>query len=177
MLDRIIRAIRLEPGLYREAARSEKLMGESLLVVLAVALLSGIGNMFGADRPVFSFIAEIFNSILFGWLLWSLIAYFVGKTFFEGKSSMNELLRAVGYASAPRLLSLFAAIPCLGWVIALLGGILSLVAVVIAIREAMLFDTDKAIITAIIGFVLYLMTSAAISIVFAGLSFPFLSLF
>ncbi len=117
------------------------------------------------------------DSILFGWLLWSLVAYFVGKTFFEGKSSINELLRAIGYASAPRLLSLFAAIPCLGWLIALVGGILSLVAVVIAIRKSMLFDTDKAIITAIIGFVLYLMTSAAISIVFTGLSLPFQALF
>ncbi len=177
MLDRIIRAIRLEPGLYREVARSEKLMGESLIVVIAVAFLSGIGNMIGADKPVFSFIAEIFNSIFFGWLLWSLVAYFVGKTFFEGKSSINELLRAIGFASAPRLLSLFAAIPCLGWLIALVGGILSLVAVVIAIRESMLFDTDKAIVTAIVGFVLYLMTSAAISIVFTGLSLPFQALF
>lgn len=177
MLDRVIRAIRLEPGLYREVARSEKLMGESLIIVVAVAFLSAVGNMIGADKPVFSFIAEIVNSVLFGWLLWSLIAYFVGKTFFDGKSSINEMLRAIGYASAPRLLSLFAAIPCLGWVIALIGGILSLVAVVIGIREAMLFDTDKAIITAVIGFVLYLITSAAISILFTGFSLPFLALF
>ncbi|MAT41470.1 MAG: hypothetical protein CL609_03940 [Anaerolineaceae bacterium] len=177
MLDRIIRAIRLEPGLYREVARSEKLMGESLIIVIAVAFLGGIGSMIGADKPVFSFIAEIFNSILFGWLLWSLIAYFVGKSFFNGQSSINELLRAIGYASAPRLLSLFTAIPCLGWLIALIGGILSLIAVVIAIRESMMFDTDKAIVTAIVGFVLYLMTSAVITLVFTGLSLPFQALF
>ncbi len=61
MLDRIIRAIRLEPGLYREVSRSEKLMGESLIIVIAVAFLSGIGSMIGADKPVFSFIAEIFR--------------------------------------------------------------------------------------------------------------------
>lgn len=177
MLDRIIRAIRLEPGLYREAADNEKLMSESLIIVVAVALIGALGSVFGADRPFMSFMADLSNSILFGWLLWSLVAYFVGTAFFEGKASVNELLRAIGFASAPRILSLFAAIPCIGWLIAVIGFVLSLIATVIAIREAMRFDTDKAIVTAVIGFILYLMTSAAIQLIFSGFSMPFRALF
>jgi len=177
MIDRIIRAIRLEPGLYREVANSEKLMGESVLIILAVALLSGIGSVFNSAHPALSFFAEIFNNVFFGWVIWSLVAYFVGTAFFQGESSINQLLRAIGYASAPRLLGLFSAIPCFGWLIALAGWILSLIAVIIAIREAMKFDTDKAVITAIVGFVLYLLTSGAIRIIFSGLGMSFRSLF
>jgi hypothetical protein len=104
------------------------------------------------------------------------VAYFVGTTFFGGKSSITEMLRTFGYANAPRLLGLFAFIPCFGWIFVLLGGILSLIAGIIAIRESMEFDMDKAVITAIIGFIFYIMGSAAIRIIFSGLSLPFQSL-
>ena len=177
MIDRIIRAIKLDKLLYREVAQNESYLQESFLIVLAVALLSGLGSAFNANRPVFTFFAEISNSIFFGWILWSVIAYFIGTAFFEGNSSVNTLLRTIGYANAPRLLSFFGFIPCIGWLISLTGAVLSLIAVFIAIREAMQFETEKAIITALIGFILFLMTSAAIRIVLTGISLPFRSIF
>ncbi len=177
MIDRILRAIKLDKTLFSEVARNEFLLGESLIIVLLVAVVSGIGNMLNADQPVVALITEVMNSVLFGWLLWSVVAYFVGTAFFGGKASINEMLRALGYANAPRLLNFFAFIPCIGWIFALLGGILSLIAGVIAIRETMHFDNDKALITAIIGFILYVMSSAALRVLFSGLSLPFQSLF
>jgi hypothetical protein len=45
-------------------------------------------------------------------------------------------------------------IPCLGWIAALVGWVLSLIAGVIAIREAMEFDTVKAVITVLIAWVI-----------------------
>jgi hypothetical protein len=177
MFDRIIRAIKLDPTLYREVAKSENLLSESVIVVIIVAVVSGIGSLAGSSRPLTAFIMDLFNNLIFGWLLWSLVAYFVGTAFFDGKSSINEMLRAIGYANAPRLLGLFGFIPCVGWIIVLIGAIFSLIAGVIAIREAMEFDTDKAIITAIVGFVLYAISASAIRIVFSGLSLPFLANF
>ena len=177
MIDRIIRAIKLDKLLFREVALNENRLTESFIIVLLVAVVSGLGNAINASRPVFSFFAEITNNIFFGWILWSLIAYFIGTAFFNGNSTVNTLLRTIGYANAPRLLGFFGFIPCIGWLFALAGAILSLVAVVIAIREAMLFETEKALLTALIGFILFLMTSAAIKIVLTGLSLPFQSFF
>ncbi|PKN84420.1 MAG: hypothetical protein CVU46_14205 [Chloroflexi bacterium HGW-Chloroflexi-8] len=177
MVDRIIRAIKLDKTLFAEAAKNESLLSESLIVVVLAAVLTGIGSMINADQPILALISEIANSVIFGWLLWSVIAYFVGTFFFGGKSTINEMLRTIGFANAPRLLSLFAFIPCVGWLFVLLGGVLSLIAGVIAIRESMEFNNDKALITAIIGFILFLMSSAVLRVLFAGLSLPFQSLF
>jgi len=176
MINRIIRAIKLDRTLFSEVAHNESLLGESLIIVFLVAVVSGIGTMVNASQPIFALTTEVINSVLFGWLLWSVVAYFVGTAFFGGKSSINEMLRTFGYANAPRLLGLFAFIPCIGWLLALLGGILSLIAGIIAIRESMEFETEKAVVTAIIGFILYIMGSAAIRIIFSGLSLPFQSL-
>jgi hypothetical protein len=177
MLNRIVRAIKLDKLLFREVAQNDSYLKESFLIVLFVAIVSALGNTINSNRPVFSFLAEITNSIFFGWILWSVIAFFIGTAFFNGDSTINTLLRTIGYASAPRLLSFFGFIPCIGWLIGLAGAILSLIAVVIAIREAMHFEIEKALITALIGFILFLMTSAAIRIVLTGLSLPFLSFF
>jgi len=177
MINRIIRTIKLDRSLFSEVAHNESLLGESLIIVLLVAVVSGIGTMLNANQPIFALVTEVINSVLFGWLLWSVVAYFVGTTFFGGASSINEMLRTIGYANAPKLLSLFSFIPCIGWLFALLGGILSFIAGIIAIRESMKFDTDKAVITAIIGFILYVMGSAAIRVLFSGLSLPFQTLF
>ena len=64
------------------------------------------------------------------------------------------MMRVLGYANAPNLLGFFGFIPCVGWLIALIGWILSVIAGVIAVREAMEFDTTKAIITVVVSWVI-----------------------
>jgi uncharacterized membrane protein len=61
------------------------------------------------------------------------------------------MMRVLGYATAPRLLGLLGFIPCIGWIFPIAGWILALIAGVIAIREAMDFDTGNAIITVVIS--------------------------
>lgn len=177
MIERIFRAIKLDKTLFAEVASDKKLFTESLAIVLITAVLASVGSMINADKPIVTFVTQFINSIVFGWLLWSVIAYFIGKVFFDGDSSIEEMLRTLGFASAPRLLSLFTFIPCVGWLIALAGSLLSLIAGIIAIRESMEFSTEKALITAMIGFVLFLMSSAAIRALFIGFSLPFRAFF
>jgi hypothetical protein len=56
-------------------------------------------------------------------------------------------------------------IPCVGAIFALAGFVLSLIAAVIAIREAMDFDTGKAVVTAIIGWAIVLVISIIVGLV------------
>ena len=65
-------------------------------------------------------------------------------------------------------LGLFAFIPCVGWIIALAGWLLSLIAGFIAVREAMEFDTGKAILTVLIGWVISFAITMAVGLVFGG---------
>lgn len=172
MFDRIVRAIRLDPTLYREVADDEQYTNEAFIIVLTVSLLSAAGAAIGvamADgNPLIVFFSNLFNTILLGWLLWAVIAYYVG-TALEGKSSIMEMARTLGYANAPGLLGVFAFIPCVGWLIALAGLLLSLAAGVIAIRESMEFDTTKAVVTAVVGFVVFLVVRFTIGFVMGGI--------
>ncbi len=168
MLDRIMRAVRLDRTLYREVADNPAYMNEAVIIVVVVSLLAAVGQLitggFGA------YIIQVINGILFGWVLWAVVAYFVGAKFFGGRSSVPEMLRTLGYANAPRVLGLLGFIPCVGWVFAFAGWILSIIAGVIAIRESMEFDTTKAVITAVIGFLVFLVVSILVAIFMGGAS-------
>lgn len=180
MIERIVRAIRLDWTVFREIAEDQKAMKEAAIIVLVVTFLSAIGSAVGVTvaglgigRAVTSFFNEwLINGVLIGWIGWAIITYFVGALLFQGKTDIPEMMRVLGYASAPKLLGLFGFIPCIGWLAALAGWLLSLIAGVIAIREAMDFDTGKAIVTVVIGvvvaFVLSLITNAIFG---AGLAF------
>jgi hypothetical protein len=78
------------------------------------------------------------------------------------------MMRVLGYANAPRLLGIFGIIPCLGWIASLIGSILALIAGFIAIREAMEFDTGKAVITVLIGWVITVAITIVVGIVILG---------
>jgi hypothetical protein len=60
----------------------------------------------------------------------------------------------LGYASAPYLLGLLSFIPCVGPLFPAIGWVLALVAGVLAVREAMDFDTSNAIVTVFIGWII-----------------------
>ena len=172
MFNRILRAIKLDSSFYREVADNDSYMQESVIIVIAVAVLSGLGSMINSSRPVMVLLLQTASSLLFGWVLWSLVAYYVGTRFFHGKSSITEMLRGLGYANAPRLLSVFNFIPCIGPILSFAGVVLSVIAGVIAIRESMEFETSDAIVTALLGFLIFIVASAIIGIFVAGVFVP-----
>ena len=162
MIDRILRAIRLDWTVFREIAEDQSALTEAAIIVAVVTFLSGIGTFIGAliaDNSFGSAFLEFLNTwliygILLGWIVWAVLTYFIGTTLYQGKTDIPEMLRVLGYANAPNLLGIFGFIPCVGWLIALAGAILALIAGVIAVREAMEFDTTKAIITVVVSWVI-----------------------
>ena len=171
MVDRVMRAIKLDKDFYNEAEQDTSLDQEAMLVVIIVSLASGIGSliqgMIAGDFGAALLMAIVTIVIgIGGYYLWSYITLLVGTKFFGGDADFGEMKRTLGYAHAPRLLGLLSFIPCVGWLFPLAGFVLSLVAAVVAIREAMDFDTGKAVITAIIGWVIVLILSVIIGLVF-----------
>jgi hypothetical protein len=162
VLERILRAIRLDWTVFREIAEDRNALTEAAIIVAVVTFLSGIGAFIGAlitdatfGTAFLGFLNTwLIDGILLGWILWAVLTYFVGTMLFQGKTDIPEMLRVLGYASAPNLLGIFGFIPCVGWIIALVGMLLSLIAGVLAVREAMEFDTTKAIITVVVSWVI-----------------------
>jgi hypothetical protein len=169
MIERFFRALRLDSLFYREVAEDESLDRESTIFIILVAVIASVGELTGEGGSWLAYLGTVANSILLGWLLWAIVAWFVGKNMLNGEGSLGGMLRVLAYASAPRLLGLFAGLPLIGWLFGLAGGILSLIAGIIAIREGMSVDTGSAIIIALLGAVFYI----AVSVLIGMLTLPF----
>jgi hypothetical protein len=168
MIERITRVFRLDTPVFREIAVDSNATGEAAIIVVIVSLLSGIGA--GITGHFFSsLISQLILGVVF-WALWAVVTYFIGTLVFAGKTTIEEMLRVLGYANAPRLLGFFNFIPCVGPILSLIGAVLSLIAGILAIREAMEFDTGKAVITAVIGWVIFLILGLLVLPIF-GLGF------
>jgi hypothetical protein len=169
-----MRVIRLDPTVFREVAEDHSSMTQAAIIVIVVSLMSAIGGFIkvlmahqGFGSAVLGFFMQlVVFSILIGWIGWSVVTYFVGTTLFKGRSDIPEMMRVLGFANAPNLLGIFSFIPCVGWLISLAGAILSLIAGFIAVREAMEFDTGKAIITVLIGWVISLILNLIVGSIF-----------
>jgi hypothetical protein len=153
MIDRIVRAIRLDWTVFREIAKDRDALKEAAIIVLIATFLSALGSAANSTNFVASFFVNWIVGILSGWLLWAVITYFVGTVLFKGETTIPEMLRVLGYASAPLLLGLLGFIPCVGWLMPIVGWVLALIAGVLAVREAMDFDTGNAIVTVLISWI------------------------
>ena len=96
---------------------------------------------------------------------YGIIIFLSWPKFFGGEGDVGEVLRTLGYAYSPQVLGILAFIPCVGWAIAFVASIWSLVAGIVAIREAMDFDTGKAILTMFIGWVIVVVVTMLIGAV------------
>jgi hypothetical protein len=171
MFNRVTRAAMLDVNLYKEVEADTSLNQEALIVVILVSVLSGIGGflqgVFSGDIGA-ALLALVVGVVLgvVSYYIWAYVTYFVGTNLFGGTADAGELLRVLGYASGPRVLGVLGFIPCVGGLAGLVGAIWALVTGVIAVREALDFDTTKAVLTVIIGWVIVLVISIAVGLVF-----------
>jgi hypothetical protein len=165
IIDRMIRAARLEPQLYEEVEHDQSATGQAILVVVIGAIAAGIGALSGGiGGLIFGIIAA-----LAGWAVYAFIAYWVGTKIFKGpqtSATWGELLRTLGFANSPRVLLVLTVIPIVGIFVGLAVFIWMLLTTVIAIRQALDFDTGRAIATAVVSllaqFVIYIVVFAIV---------------
>jgi hypothetical protein len=170
MIDRVRRAAMFDVGLYQEVEADTSLNQEALIVVVLASIAAGIGGFLGGllsgdIGPAFLGLVVAAVLGVVNYYIWSYVTYFVGTSLFGGTADPGELLRVLGYASGPRVLGVLNFIPCVGWVFGLAGAIWALVAGVVAVREALDFDTTKAILTVVIGWVVILVISVIVGTV------------
>jgi len=102
------RAARLDPLLYREVADDKAATSEAILGVVLVAVDSGIGNAIASlGSGVFSGLASGIVSSPIGWAVMSFVTYLVVRAMFGSVVSYLNLLRPLGFARSPKLLTVF----------------------------------------------------------------------
>ncbi len=170
MIDRMIRAARLDVDLYEEVEANPALTQEAITVVVIIAVLNTVGSIIGSIIGPATVGMAILGGVwaLIGFFIWAWLAYFIGTRLFGGTADYGELIRTLGYAYTPNILGALSFIPCLGAILGLVGAIWALVAMVVAIRQALDFDTTKAILTVVVGFIVYLIGLFIVAFVFGA---------
>ncbi len=150
IVDRMIRAARLESQVYEEVEHDQSATGQAMLVVVIGAVAAGIGALSGG---ISGLIAGVVFALV-GWAAYAFTTYLVGAYIFKGpetECTWGELLRTLGFASSPRILLVLGIIPVIGLVIWPVVFVWWVIATVIAIRQALDFDTWRAIATAVVS--------------------------
>jgi hypothetical protein len=170
LLDRMIRAARLDAKIYTEVETDATATRQALLIVLLYSICSGIGFGFadlltlGTEYFFVRMFTVLVGALVF-WLLWSRIIYFIGTTLFRGPkepwrsiATYGELLRSIGFAATPGIVMIFAFVPFpVGGIISMVAAVWMFTATVIAVRQALDFSTGRAISTCIVAGAIYLL--------------------
>lgn len=154
LIQKMIRAARLDVHLYEEVETDTKATPEAMLVVILSSLSAGIG--LGIKGGLRGLLVGIVASLV-GWFIWALITCVIGTTLFKGpqtKSNVGELLRTLGFSASPGVIRILGFIPGMSHLVFLVAGIWSLIAMVVAVRQALDFTTARAIGTCIVGWII-----------------------
>jgi hypothetical protein len=154
-LDRIVRAAKLDVNLYEEVEADKGAMSQAMGVVVLSSVAAGIGSIgtIGTKGVIIGAITA-----LIAWYVWAYITYFIGVKILpepQTKADHGELLRTIGFSSSPGLLRILAIIPGIGGIIFMITSVWMLVAMVIAVRQALDYQsTLRAVGVCMIGWVI-----------------------
>ena len=166
LIDRMIRAAKLDVDLYEEVEADKTALLSSMMVVVLSSVAAGIGVTGKGGTHVF---LPGIVSALVGWLLWSYIVYIVGTKILptpETRADYGELLRTIGFSSSPGLIRVLGVIPGLTLIVFIVASIWMFIAMIIAIRQALDYEsTFRAFGVCIIGWII----QAIVLAIFFGL--------
>ena len=135
-LNRIYRAIKIDADLYEEVEKDKSATLQAGLVVVLSSLAAGVGAInLGASNFL---LAPIMS--LVSWYVWAYIIYLVGVKLFPEKNTKTnhgELLRTIGFSSAPGIIRIFGVTPDLMTVTFVGSAFWMLACMVVGVRSAL----------------------------------------
>ena len=157
MVNRMIRAAKLDPQLYEEVEADKGALGQAMGVVVLTSIASGVGSasLGGASGLLLGTL-----SALIGWFIWAGLTYLIGTRILpepQTSADIGELLRTTGFSSSPGVVRVLGLIPGLTVIVFFISGVWMLVAMVIAVRQALDYrGTLRAVGVCAIGWIIQL---------------------
>jgi hypothetical protein len=167
LLDGMIRAAKLDVDFYEKVEADKSFFGQAMAVVVLSSIAAGIGSIgqAGAAGILTGTIAA-----LIGWFIWAYLTYFIGTRFLaepQTKADYGELLRTIGFSSSPGVIRILGIIPGLNVIVNLVAGVWMLVAMVVAVRQALDYSgTGRAVGVCIIGWIVQMVIFVLIFSIF-----------
>lgn len=145
--ERVIGALKLDSAVYDEIEHDPDALGQAAGVIGIAAVCSGIGSAAGGGGAI---VAGVVASFL-GWLVATGIVWLIGVRAMGHSSDYPELLRTLGFASAPQMLMILGVVPLLGGLVALVVFVWGLAAYVVAVRQALDVETGRAVLVCVLA--------------------------
>jgi hypothetical protein len=160
LTDRMIRAAKLDIHLYEEVEADKQATGQAMTAVILSSVAAGIGaiSSIGVSGLFWGTLAA-----LAGWFIWAFLTYFIGTRILpepETRSNVGELLRTTGFSSTPGVLRVLGVVPGLGSLVFFVAAVWMLVAMVIAVRQALDYkSTARAVGVCVLGWLVLLVVN------------------
>ncbi len=167
---RIIGALAIDPVTYEEVEADRSATGQALLVVVLSSVGAGIGARgLGSGTPrSMVFISAV---SLIAWVCWAMLTYQIGVRLMpepETRADVGQLLRTIGFASAPGMLRVFGIVPGAAIPAFAVTAVWMLVAMIVAVRQALDYrSTARAVAVCVVGWALAIGISVGLGLVFS----------
>ncbi|MCI0846668.1 MAG: YIP1 family protein [Chloroflexi bacterium] len=163
----MIGAAKLDVDTFEEVEADTSATKQAMLVVVIVAVATGIGLV--ATGGLSGVILGIVVG-LGGWAAWAWITFYIGTKLLptaDTQADWGQLARTLGFAQSPGVFKVVGLVPGVGLVIFALAAIWQLVAMIIAIRQALDYtSTWRAIGVALIGFIPYAIVQTLLQVIY-----------
>jgi hypothetical protein len=167
LVARMVRAAKLDATLYEEVEGDRGSRLQALGVVIISSIAFGLGTGAGVGGLVTGTIASIL-----GWYLWAFITYIIGTRLLPEpttRADHGELLRTMGFANAPGVISVLGIIPGLRAIVIAVAQVWMLVAAIVAIRAALDYQSVwRAVAVVVIGWIVRLVLIILLVSLFGG---------
>jgi hypothetical protein len=168
-VQRLLGAVSLDVAIYEEVEADRGATGQALATVVLSSLAAGFGarGLGGATPSNIGFIAVL---SLLAWAAWALITFEIGGRVMpepQTRVDVGELLRTIGFASAPGLLRVFGILPGVTIPVFAVTAVWMLAAMIVAVRQALDYtSTGRAIAVCTIGWALVVAFAIGIGLLF-----------
>ena len=161
LLSRIYHTARFDHATFLELKDDTNATGQAVAVLLLVGLSYGLGFSFlnGLQKSTLSadFVISqtLANMIVtdFAIFVWSATVFLVGTRLFQGKTAYWQLARPLFFSTAPGTLFILIAIPFSPVIVtaAVIASAWIASAEFVALKSAMGFNTQRALLTSVVG--------------------------
>ena len=166
-LNRLTGAALLNSAIYEEVESDRAATMQAMGVVALSSLAAGVGVL-GLTSARITTLAGISLLAFAVWGVWALLTLQIGTRIFPSprtQADLGQLLRTIGFATAPGILRLAGLIPGTAAVVFAVTAIWMLMAMIVAVRQALDYtSTARAFAVCAIGWALALGFTIAIGI-------------
>ena len=166
---RLVGAAALRAATYEDVEADRGATAQAVVDVVLSGLAAGVGARgFGtaraSDLVFFTLLA------LATWVVWAVLTYQLGAHIMperQTRADVGELLRTLGFASAPGMIRVAGVVPELAGAVFAIAAVWMLLSMIVAVRQALDYRTTRhAVAVCVAGWLLAIGFAVAIGLLF-----------